>query len=89
MRNEKAIEPVPSLLVFAYTMLLLAEHRIYKPGDKTYPKPKWQQEGRVMSSQFVSLFRAELWGKAIANRSPKDWNISRRLRLFMRPDSQT
>ncbi len=66
--TEKAVESVPTLLVVAYAMLLLAGNRVYKPGDKIYPRPKWQKEsesGRVTTPQLISLLRTELWGKAM------------------------
>lgn len=66
VRTEKAVEFVPVLLVAAYAMLLVAGHRVYKTGDKVFPKPKWRKKtpnSRMTTEQLIGLTRIELWSE--------------------------
>ena len=66
--TQKAAEAVPSLLVAAYALLMLAVQQVYGPTNAPFPKPKWrsQRHGqRITTSQALGLLRAQLWGMAL------------------------
>ena len=67
VRTPASVETVPSLIVAAYAMLLLAG---VAASDSTtiLPKAKWQESqsaGRCTTQQLIGLYRSQLWGKAM------------------------
>jgi len=68
VRTKNAVELVPSLIVAAYALLLLAGDSTYGAEDKVYPKPKWRRKdktSRVSTEQLIGLMRTQLWRKAM------------------------
>jgi len=68
VRTKNAVELVPSLIVAAYALLLLAGDSTYGTKNKVYPKPKWRKKdktSRVSTEQLIGLMRTQLWGKAM------------------------
>ena len=67
VRTPASVEKVPSLIVAAYAMLLLAGATA-SDSSKILPKPKWHQsqpEDRCTTQQLIGLFRSQLWEKAM------------------------
>ena len=67
VRTPASVEKVPSLIVASYAMLLLAGASV-SDSSKLLPRPKWQQsqpDGRWTTQQLISLFRSQLWEKAM------------------------
>ena len=67
VRTPTSVEKVPTLIVAAYAMLLLAGSSASN-ASKVLPKPKWQQSqptGRCTTQQLIGLFRSQLWEKAM------------------------
>ena len=67
VRTPASVEKVPSLIVAAYAMLLLAGTSA-SDSSKILPKPKWQrsQPGeRCTTQQLIGLLRSQLWEKAL------------------------
>ena len=67
VRTKASVEKVPSLIVAAYAMLLLAGTSA-SDSSKMLPKPKWQQsqpEERCSTQQMIGLLRSQLWEKAM------------------------
>jgi hypothetical protein len=64
VRNPVSCESVPALIVASYAFLLLAG--CSKDVDSScLPLPKWRDSEppkRCTTQQFISLFRAQLWG---------------------------
>jgi hypothetical protein len=83
VRNPKAVESVPALVVAAYAYLLLAATEISCTAS-SLPRTKWYPAKpgmRCSTQQMISLFRTQLWGIAIngnktdfAYRSTSDMN---------------
>jgi hypothetical protein len=83
VRVPAAVEAVPSLLVAAYAMLLLAGTKC-KQTAPALPLPKWRASDpsvRDSTARLVNIFRSELWRKAIgvnlghfANKTKKQVN---------------
>lgn len=66
--TSKAVESVPSLLVSAYSLLMLAVQRVYGSVNIPFPRPKWRaknQGQRISTSEALGLLRVQLWGKAL------------------------
>jgi len=81
VRTPASVEKVPTLIVAAYAMLLLAGASASNSA-KMLPKPKWQQAqsaGRNTTQQLIGLLRAQLWEKA----------MTMNLRHFASANSQT
>lgn len=67
VRTSAAVEMVPALIIAAYAFLLLAG-TANREELQTLPQPKWRKPTpapRTSTSQFISIFRSELWGKAM------------------------
>jgi hypothetical protein len=67
VRTQSSVENVPSLIVAAYSMLLLAGSTS-EENKNILPRPKWQRQipgERCTTQQFISLFRSQLWGKEL------------------------
>ena len=67
VRTPASVEKVPSLIVAAYAMLLLAGASA-SDSSKILPKPKWlrtQPGGRCTTQQLIGLLRSQLWEKAM------------------------
>ena len=67
VRTSASVENVPTLIVAAYAMLLLAGASASN-SLKILPKPKWQRtqpEGRCTTQQLIGLYRSQLWEKAM------------------------
>ena len=67
VRTQASVEKVPSLIVAAYAMLLLAGVSA-SDTSQMLPKPKWQQSlsaGRWTTQQLIGLLRSQLWEKAM------------------------
>jgi len=67
VRTPASVEKVPSLIVAAYAMLLLAGTSA-SDSSKILPKPKWQQSQpgeRCTTQQLIGLLRSQLWEKAL------------------------
>jgi len=68
VRTQNAVESVPSLIVAAYALLLLAGDSTHGTETKAYPKPKWRKKdntSRISTEQLIGLMRTQLWGKAM------------------------
>lgn len=75
VRNEDAVEAVPSFIVAAYAFLMLAVHRTYDNGT-LLPRPKWRKASstaRIPTQQAMNLLRAGLWGRALGLRNKTDF----------------
>jgi len=67
VRTQASVEKVPTLIVAAYAMLLLAGASS-SDTSKMLPKPKWQRTqsaGRCTTQQLISLLRSLLWEKGM------------------------
>jgi len=67
VRAPASVETVPALIVAAYAMLLLAGAAVCD-STTMLPRPKWQRSlptGRCTTQQLISLFRSQLWDKAM------------------------
>ena len=67
VRDPKASESVPSLIVASYSLLLLAAHKA-GAHQGCVPQPAWRKEkasDRLSTQQIIALFRSELWGLGI------------------------
>jgi len=67
VRTPAAVEKVPSLIVAAYSFLLLAGSED-KEGASALPPPKWQAAAppaRDSTARMIGMFRSQLWGKAM------------------------
>ncbi len=67
VRTSAAVEMVPALIIAAYAFLLLAGTG-NREGMPALPQPKWRNSipaPRTSTSQFIGMFRSELWGKAM------------------------
>lgn len=70
VRNENSVETVPTLLVCAYSMLLLSAIDAYGVDNvpEFMPKPKWrkgEKPRRPSTNCLINLLRHQLWGKAL------------------------
>lgn len=71
VRNPESVEKVPTLIIAAYAMMLVAARKAFGTSEKmpdALPRPKWRQnkkEGRSSTQQLVNHLRAELWGKSM------------------------
>jgi hypothetical protein len=67
VRTPSSVEQLPSLIVAAYSMLLLAGSTS-EENKNILPRPKWQKQipdERCTTQQFVSLFRSQLWNNEL------------------------
>ncbi len=67
VRVPTAVETVPSLMVAAYAMLLLAGTGS-QGKTQALPPPKWgslEPTKRDSTLKLINMFRSELWGKAM------------------------
>jgi len=67
VRTVASVEKVPSLVVAAYAMLLLAGTSV-SDSSKILPRPKWQRPQvteRFTTQQLIGLLRSQLWEKAM------------------------
>jgi hypothetical protein len=68
VRNTKAVESVPALVVAAYAYLLLAATEISCTAS-SLPRTKWYPAKpgmRCSTQQMIALFRTQMWGIAIS-----------------------
>jgi hypothetical protein len=70
VRNESSVDLLPSLLVAAYSALLLAGAKTFGVTGLTegLPPPAWrrnQTKQRASTFDLVSRLRADLWGQAL------------------------
>jgi len=75
VRTQASTESVPALSVAAYSMLLLAAHKVSPDSSGYLPPAKWRKTKSEKTKRRASLFdliarlRYELWNKSICSSS--------------------
>ena len=67
VRTASSVKSLPSFIVAAYSMLLLAGIAS-EENNNILPRPKWQKQKpgeRCTTQQFISLFRSQLWNNEL------------------------
>jgi hypothetical protein len=68
VQTPGAVEKAPQLAVAAYAYMLLAAEQLFERGLKPFARPKWRKPdpgARISTNQLISLFRGQLWGRAM------------------------
>lgn len=73
VRTEKSVQNVPSLIIAAYAMLLIAAGKTFGQSKQTsvnLPLPKWRngKKGkRPSTQQLINQLRLDLWGRSLGH----------------------